>query len=213
MTSPMQTVLSSTLSNLLLLVGGFVMCVLTSWRLTVLAMTSIYPIIILTRAYAKWSSQINKQIWAALGDASTVANMAISNIRTVRSFGTEELEIHKYTDATTEALDKSILDAYANGGTYALTNYLDLGTTVLLLWYGGAVALGQYSGSLTIGGLVTFQLYWNMLNGAYTSLVSVLNSFTRASGAAQRVLTSGITHTHTHTHTHTPQLLLIKRKC
>lgn len=83
MTSPMQTVLSATLSNFLLLVGGFAMCLVTSWRLTVLALTSIYPIVIITRVYATWSSQINKQIWAALGDASTVANQAISNIRTV----------------------------------------------------------------------------------------------------------------------------------
>jgi ABC-type multidrug transport system fused ATPase/permease subunit len=189
MTSPMQTVLSSTLSNILLLVGGLVMCLVTSWRLTVLAMTSIYPIIIITRAYAKWSSQINKQIYAALGDASSAANQAISNIRTVRSFGSEEQEVTKYTTATNEALEKSIKDAWANGGTYALTNYLDLATSVLLLWYGGSVAMGDHAGTLTVGKLITFQLYWGMMNGAYTSLISVLNSFTRASGAAQRVLT------------------------
>ena len=189
MTSPMQTVLSSTLSNMLLLGGGFVMCLLTSWRLTTLAMTAIYPIIVVTRTYAKWSSQINKRIWAALGDASAVANQAISNIRTVRSFGTEEMEVGKYTQATGEALSMSILDSYAGGGTYALTNYLDLGTTSLLLWYGGAVAMGEYSGSISVGGLITFQLYWAMMNSAYTNLVSVLNNFTRASGAAQRVLT------------------------
>jgi len=189
MTSPMQTVLSATLSNILMLGGGFVMCIVTSWRLTVLAMTSIYPIIIITRAYSSWSSLINKQIWAALGDASTVANQAISNIRTVRSFGTEQREIGKYTAATGDALDKSIRDAYANGGTYALTNYLDLATSVLLLWYGGSVAMGEFSGSLTVGKLITFQLYWGQMNSAYSSLISVLNSFTRASGAAQRVLT------------------------
>jgi ABC-type multidrug transport system fused ATPase/permease subunit len=215
MTSPMQTVLSSTLSAALLLIGGFVMCLLTSWRLTVLAMTSIYPIVIITRAYAKWSSSINKasvgrahvvalllyvmltrsallcipSIWAALGDASSVANQAISNIRTVRSHGTEELEVKKYTTATKEALDKSILDSWANGGTYSLTNYLDLATSVLLLWYGGGVAMGDHAGSLTVGKLITFQLYWGMMNASYTSLIFVLNSFTRASGAAQRVLT------------------------
>jgi ABC-type multidrug transport system fused ATPase/permease subunit len=120
--------------------------------------SSIYPIIIITRAYSSWSSLINKQIWAALGDASTVANQAISNIRTVRSFGTERKEIAKYTAATGDALDKSIKDAYANGGTYALTNYLDLATSVLLLWYGGSVAMGEFSGSLTVGKLITFQV-------------------------------------------------------
>ena len=107
----------------------------------------------------------------------------------MRSFGTEEHEIRKYTQATSEALEKSIRDSFANGGTYALTNYLDLATSVLLLWYGGGVAMGEHSGSLTVGKLITFQLYWGMMNNSYTSLISVLNSFTRASGAAQRVLT------------------------
>ena len=32
-----------------------------------------------------------------------------------------------------------------------------------------------------------FQLYWNMLNNAYKSLLDIVTSFTRAAGAAQRV--------------------------
>ena len=158
MTSPMRSVLSGTLSNILLLGGGLTMCLITSWRLTVLAMTSIYPIVIITRSYASWSSIVNRGIWASLGDASNAANQAISNIRTVRSFGTEEMEVKKYTESTGEALSKAIKDAWANGGTYALTNYLDLATSVLLLWYGGGVAMGKHSGTLTVGQLITFQV-------------------------------------------------------
>ena len=44
-------------------------------------------------------------------------------------------------------------------------------------------------GRLSIGKLITFQLYWNLIQSGYQSLMSVLMSLTRASGAAQRVLT------------------------
>ena len=41
---------------------------------------------------------------------------------------------------------------------------------------------------LTVGSLIKYQLYWNMINNAYQSLNNVLNQFTRAAGAAERVL-------------------------
>jgi ABC-type siderophore export system fused ATPase/permease subunit len=194
MTSPITTVLSSFLNNALLLFGGIIFCFYTSWRLSVLAVTSIYPIIQITRAYAKYSKRLNRQIWASLGDSSSVATQAINNIRTVRAFGTEDYEIEKYTQATKSARVNGIKDAYANSLAYALTNYLDLGTSVLILWYGADVAMshGQMTSDslgdpLTVGKLITFQLYWNLMNSAYSALVSLLNSFTRAGGAAQRV--------------------------
>ncbi len=70
----------------------------------------------------------------------------------------------------------------------ALTRYLDLFAGVLILGYGGMVAMDGGSGALTPGQLVTFQLYWAMVNSGYKSLNNVINSFTRAAGAAQRVV-------------------------
>ena len=42
-------------------------------------------------------------------------------------------------------------------------------------------------GGLTIGRLITFQLYWNMINNSYTQLNGIVVQFTTARGAAQRV--------------------------
>ena len=38
----------------------------------------------------------------------------------------------------------------------------------------------QEDGRLTAGRLITYQLYWNMMNSAYQSLVDIVNTFTRA---------------------------------
>ena len=40
---------------------------------------------------------------------------------------------------------------------------------------------------MTPGRLITYQLYWNMLNNSYKNLLDIITSFTRAAGAAQRV--------------------------
>jgi ABC-type multidrug transport system fused ATPase/permease subunit len=191
MVSPMQSVLATSLSNVLLLVGGLLMVFVTSWKLSILAITSIFPIIQITRIYARYSRKLNKQCWAALAESSNLATQAITNIRTVRAFGTEDYEDGLYREATAEALDKSILDAKASSLSYTLTSYLDLGTTVLLLWYGGLVVMRdeQNDGDhLTVGKLITFQLYWNMMNNAYNNLNSLINQFTKAAAAAQKVM-------------------------
>ncbi|KAK3232680.1 hypothetical protein CYMTET_56981 [Cymbomonas tetramitiformis] len=185
MVAPCQTMLSSTLQNLLALVGGLFMCFWTSWKLSMLAFTTILPITYITARYAKWSSQLNRQIFTALGEANTVAQEALGHIRTVRAFSTEEIEVEKYTTHTHDALRKGIRDALGGAGTFALNNYLDLGGAVLILWYGG---LQVMDGHLTVGKLIQFQLYFNMMQSSYKALQNVVTSFTRAAGAATRVL-------------------------
>uniref|UniRef100_A0A6B2L0F6 ABC transmembrane type-1 domain-containing protein n=1 Tax=Arcella intermedia TaxID=1963864 RepID=A0A6B2L0F6_9EUKA len=187
MIAPAQTMLSTLLSSLIALIGGLVMCLYTSWQLSVLAFTTIGPIIIIVRLYAKWSKRINRQIWAALGDANALATEALNNIRTVRAFSCEIEEYKKYKEACDESLNKGIKDAWAGAGTYAFTEYMELSISVLLLWYGGSVAM-EDNKVLTIGKLITFQLYWNMLRNSYSTLVENVNAFTKAGGAAQRVM-------------------------
>ena len=91
--------------------------------------------------------------------------------------------------ASQQALDAGIKDAWGNGLMTALTGYLDLGTGVLILWYGGYLVMhsNENNSNLTIGKLVTFQLYWNMMNNAYQSLQGLITSFTRAAAGAEKV--------------------------
>ena len=61
MVQPIYTTLSTMLSNLTLLIGGVTMCFITSWRLSMLAFTTILPMMHITGVYANWSKNINKQ--------------------------------------------------------------------------------------------------------------------------------------------------------
>ena len=58
---------------------------------------------------------------------------------------------------------------------------------VLILWYGGAIAMAP-AGAISVGRLIKYQLYFNMINTAIQALNDMVNSFTRAAGAAERVL-------------------------
>lgn len=54
--------------------------------------------------------------------------------------------------------------------------------------YGGITVLSD--GPLSVGKLITFQLYWNMIRGNYQAVNNLVVQFTVARGAAQRVFES-----------------------
>jgi ABC-type multidrug transport system fused ATPase/permease subunit len=106
MIAPLRNALGSLLSSSVTLIGGLVMCLATSWKLSMLAFTSIFPVLTATAVYAEWSSKLNREIFSALGDGMANATEALSNIRTVRSFSAETLEERKYQQNTAIALSK-----------------------------------------------------------------------------------------------------------
>jgi len=187
---PVRQLLNLVLTSVLRLIGGGFMCLFTSWRLTVLACTLIGPVIYLTRIYAVWSKRINLRIRVSMADGNAVATEALRNIRTVRSFGADDLEVSIFRRHMDQALKEGMKDAYASAGVSAATQYLEFAAIILILAYGGVAVLDVASGEhgdLTVGQLITFNLYWSMLNNAITALNGVLNTLIRAASAAQRV--------------------------
>lgn len=118
--------------------------------------------------------------------ANGYANEALGNIRTVKSFSMEKDEMDKFNLANDTALLKGITDAFGGAGMYTINTYLEMFASIIILWYGGKMVL-EHDDALTAGQLITYQLYWNMLNNSYKSLLDTVTSFTRASSAAQRV--------------------------
>mmetsp|Transcript_69612 Transcript_69612/g.167029 ORF Transcript_69612/g.167029 Transcript_69612/m.167029 type:complete len:942 (+) Transcript_69612:102-2927(+) len=191
MVSPLSTLLNDLLANLMLLVGGMVMAFHTSWKLSILALTVVPPITFIYRLYAEWARKVNRNIYCAYGEANSTATEAIHNIRTVRGFSTEAFETCKYEDSIDTALGHAKLNAYVGASVNASSTYLNLGTAVLILWYGGDLVIqgvrDPENSSMTLGMLITFQLYWNMMNNAFIALGNVFNDLIRSSSAAERV--------------------------
>lgn len=185
---PMQTLMNSVLSNIITLIGAIAMCMLVSWRLAMITLTVVGPIVFITGTYARWSARINRGVWDALAQANSTATEAFSNIRTIRAFSTEEYEREKFASSMEEALSKTLRDAIAFSGTFLATNLMDLGSSAVLLGFGGYMIMTK-PGELTVGQLVTFQLYSGMMNSSYQGLNGVLNQFTKSAGAAERILT------------------------
>lgn len=184
MMSPIQSSLSSLLSNILILVGGMAMCFYKSYRLSMLAFVTVGPISYLWEQYAMWSKGLAREMLSHWAEGNSIASQALSHVRTVKAFGCENTVLEKYSEANQQALNCGVKDAWGNGITSALTGYLDLGSGVLILYFGGLLV---YNGELSVGELVTFQLFWNMMNNAYQNLQSLITSFTRSAAGAEKI--------------------------
>jgi ABC-type multidrug transport system fused ATPase/permease subunit len=184
MMSPIQSSLSSLLSNILILFGGMVMCFYKSYRLSMLAFVTVGPISYLWEQYALWSKGLAREMLSHWAEGNSIASQALSHVRTVKAFGCEHKVLEKYSETNEQALHCGIKDAWGNGITSALTGYLDLGSGVLILYFGGLLV---YNGELSVGELVTFQLFWNLMNNAYQNLQGLITDFTRSAAGAEKV--------------------------
>jgi len=191
MVQPVQSFINRLIANLLSLAGGTFMCFFISWKLTVLASTLIGPVIYVTRLYANWSRKINLKIRLSMADANAVATEAMRNIRTVRSFGATWVELNQFRTHMDSASSNSMKDTIASAGVSAATFYLNFATSVLILWYGGLSVLHAHDTGtrpeMSIGQLITFNLYWDMMSNSFQGLNGILNLLIRAGSAAQRV--------------------------
>lgn len=100
---------------------------------------------------------LNRQIYAALGAANGIATEALGNIRTIKAMSTEEMEAMSYHEATGIALKTGVKDAWGTAGMTTINSYMDLAANVLVLWYGGWLAIEQ-DGRMTAGKLITYQV-------------------------------------------------------
>jgi ATP-binding cassette subfamily B protein len=149
-----------------------------------LAFVCIGPISYLWEQYAIWSKGLAREMLSYWAEGNSIASQALMHIRTVKAFGCEESVLSQYSSTNNMALQCGIKDAWGNGITSALTGYLDLGTGVLILYFGGLLV---YRNEMSVGDLVTYQLFWNLMNNSYQNLQGLVTSFTRSAAGAEKV--------------------------
>ncbi|CAK0794267.1 unnamed protein product [Prorocentrum cordatum] len=187
LTQPISQFLTMFLSGMVQLTGATVMCIHTSWKLTLLAATMLGPVMYLTTVYATWSQGVNTLIMSAMGDCTAVATEALRNIRTVRSFGADQVERNTYNSNIDLCWKWMLKDSFASAGVTATTYCLSFATGVLIYWYGGNAILDGSDMQLNIGNLVTFNLYWQMMQTSVRQMNSMLSTLIVSASSGKRV--------------------------
>ncbi len=187
-TASLQGLLSSQLSmslrNAVQVVGGLVLLVITSAKLTAVMLLVVPAVAIGAVFYGRKVRALSKKYQDALADAGHAAEESLSAIRTVRSFAAEPAEQARYAGAIeasfqlarTRAAAASIFMGAAAAGIYA--------AIAVVLGYGGSLVAG---GEMTAGGLTAFLVYTLLIAMGLGTLADIWAEAMKGLGAAERV--------------------------
>ena len=171
--------------SIFVMVGAVsVLMALTNWRLAIVSMAFV-PLI-LWRALAM--SNVLRPTWMRvqeeMGAMTTVLQENLSGVKVVKAFGARGFEEAKFNAKANSVanLTYSATRVFASQGS--LMTFIFTAATGAILWYGGReVAVDR----ITPGGLASFILYMGLLGMPIRMTGWMVNTFSRASSAGQRL--------------------------
>jgi ATP-binding cassette subfamily B protein len=113
-----------------------------------------------------------EELQSQFGDLSAKAQENFSGIRVVKAFSQEEPEIRSFAAVNRDYLDKAVSLAKWNGLLWPLMGLLLGGAVLAILYVGGQDAI---DGRLTIGQLVQFLAYLQLISWPMIALGEVVN--------------------------------------
>ena len=187
-TTLLQTVIgsqaSSALRNLLLFLGGSVMLLVTSPKLTglvvVLVPVVVVPIIILGRRVRRLSRLSQDRI----GEVGANVEETLNAIQTVQAFGREKIVDERFSTRVEAAFSVALLRVRARAFLTAFVILFVFAGIGFVLWMGGHDVL---NGTISGGELSAFLFYAVVVAGSVGSLSEVYGDLQHAAGAAERL--------------------------
>ncbi|MGF1477329.1 MAG: ABC transporter transmembrane domain-containing protein [Geminicoccaceae bacterium] len=187
-TSVVQTVVSSSvtqaLRNLLLVVGGLGLLIVTNPTLTgyvvVVVPLVIVPLVWVGRKVRRFSRVAQDE----LAGVSARAEESLNAVRTVQAFAQEQGEIERFSDATETAFQAASRYIFARALLAAIAITMVFGAIAGILYLGGQDVL---AGRITAGELSAFVFYAAIVASAAGGLSEIYGDLQRAAGATERL--------------------------
>ena len=188
-TTLVQSLVGSTASvalrNLLLMVGGLVMMIVTSPRLTGLALLVLPLVILPIILFGRRVRRLSRATQDRVADVSAYADESLQAVRTVQAFTHEEIDRRSFAERLEQTVATAMTYVRARASLVAVVMLLVFGAVAVVLWLGGHDVL---AGRLSGGDLSAFIIYAAFTAGAVGALAEVGGDVQRAAGAMERLI-------------------------
>lgn len=166
--------------------GIAVYMLIRSPQLAGCALAIVPAVAIVNKIYGDWLARNAAAVQDALASTQTVAQEALTHIRTVISLGAENQIFHAYRDRVLKHYELNVRQTFWQGVYYMFVSTFLINTIVqaFLLWY-GAYLISQ--DRLTAGVLLAFMLYQGQLQNETMNLFQSYSSLIKSSGAGDQV--------------------------
>ncbi|GAB4403453.1 MAG: ABC transporter ATP-binding protein [Anaerolineales bacterium] len=169
---------------LLLMIGIVSLLLLQNWRLALIGLLPLIPMVLMTTDFGKRISKLFLAVDNALGELSVRLQENVSGAQVVRAFAREPHEIQRF-DLGNRALYRARITVIGEWSKIMpSTHFLVTLGTILILWFGGNMVL---RGEMTIGEVVAFNSYLLMLAQPAQQLAWLVNAGGEATAGMARV--------------------------
>lgn len=176
-----MSAVDASVTALVTLVSMFFMI---DWRLTLLAILPLPFMVVMTSAIGRKNHQAFKEAQEAFSDLNNFVQESVSGVKVTKSFGFQTDEIQAFEKTNQMVFGKNMRSASYNA-LFDPTMLLFVGLSyVVTLYFGG---LFVQEGSLSVGQIVTFITYLNMLVWPLQAMGFLFNISQRASVSYDRI--------------------------
>ncbi len=167
------------------LVGALGIMLSANWKLTIVAILPVLPLIFMTSTFGTRVSELFFNVDYTLGELSSRLQENVSGAQVVRAFAREDYEVERFDRSNREYFNARLTVIREWSRIMPTTDFLITLCTIVLLSVGGNMVMQQ---QLTIGELVAFNAYVLMLAAPAQRLTWLVNAAGEASAGARRAL-------------------------
>jgi len=173
-----------TATTIVTMIMAIVILVNLSPSLTLWVLLPVPIVVVVVRHFGKVIHELYEKIQASLATLSAKVQENLSGVRVVRAYAQEEAEIREFDEPNREYVARNVR-LIRTWSMFMPSLQALIGTTFLIvLWAGGFQSL---RGALSLGGLVAFNNFLNMLVWPMIALGWVTNIFQRGAASMGRL--------------------------
>ena len=187
-TTLLQSVIGSSLSmalrNLIMLVGGSVLLVVTNAKLSGIVLMALPLVVAPILIFGRRVRALSRQSQDRVADVGSYVGEVLGQIKTVQAYNHQNEDKRRFGLSAEAAFDTARQRIAQRAWLITVVIVLVLGAVGVMLWVGGMdVIAGRISG----GELAAFVFYSLIVGSAFGTLSEVVGELQRAAGAAERI--------------------------
>lgn len=173
------------IANILIVIGIIVIMFTTSVKLTLMMLSMATIIFVCYPIFNKLFRKLHHKVWVQNSRLTSKVSDNINGHRIIKAFSKETDEAEQFDKISNRLMDSEIKAANAENTVFPILSIFVYLLTALVLGYGGVLCVT--TDELTVGELLTFVVYLQMIQGPIEFLSWVTNWWARCVDSAQRV--------------------------
>ncbi|HYX08741.1 MAG TPA: ABC transporter transmembrane domain-containing protein [Bacteroidales bacterium] len=181
----LTTTLAELLRQLIIIVGGISLMMVTSLKLTLFMLAVVPVIMILVVFFGRYIRSLSKLAQKQVAESNTIVEETLQGIQSVKAFTNEFLEMARYKFKTKEIANTGIRNGKMRAGFSSFIIMGIFGAMVAVIWKGATLIA---SGELATGELFSFVIYSGFIGGTIGGLADVFARVQKFIGATEDLL-------------------------